>query len=332
MASAISIILKPLARFYDDPATVEVRMTRPRQVVVERRGEGKRTLDAPELTLARIEDICKALGNFTEVATFNPSGAPKLSCVIPEAKHRFECLVGASVQTGVSLAIRCKHPFTPTWEQVGAAPAVVDYLKGAILADSNMIVAGATNTGKTTLLNKLLEFLPDDRRVVAVEDTPELHIDRFWDGTGLIAAREASSSSSMVDWRQLYDHQMRITPDHVLFGEISTQNAFAALGALNSGITGFMCTIHAESPHQVLMRKFVQNVSWAGQDMRDIPEFLRELVDVIVQIKRDAATGFRRITDIYEPRRDRWVMKDGALLLPAIASLHVVKPVMGEAP
>ncbi len=331
MASAISIILRPLARFYDDPATVEMRMTRPRQVVVERRGEGKKINEAPELTLARVEDICKALGNFTEVATFDPATSPKLSCVIPEVRHRFECLVGASVQSGISLAIRCKHPFTPTWEQVGVSPAVVEYLKEAILGDRNMIVAGATNTGKTTLLNKLLAFLPDDRRVVAVEDTPELNIDRFWDGTGLIAAREVTASSNLVDWRQLYDHQMRITPDNVIFGEISTQNAFAALGALNSGVTGFLCTIHAESPQQVLNRKFVQNVSWAGQDMRDIPEFLRELVDVIVQIKRDTR-GFRRITDIYEPRTDRWVMKDGAMLLSSGTGLRVVEPgAAGEA-
>jgi pilus assembly protein CpaF len=117
----------------------------------------------------------------------------------------------------------------------------------------------------------------------------------------------------MIDWRQLYDHQMRATPDHVIFGEISTQNAFAALGALNSGITGFMCTIHAESPYQVINRKFDQNIAWAGQNMPRIAEFLSELVDVIVQIKRDT-DGFRRITDIYEPRNDRWVMRDGKML------------------
>lgn len=312
MTSAISIILGPLAAYYDDPTTVEMRMTRPKRVVVDRRGKGKVTLDAPVLTLARIEDICRSLANVTGVK-FNPETAPKLSCVIPEVRHRFECLVGASVQTGVSLAIRCKHPFVPTWEQVGAAPAVVDYLKDAIMTERNMIVSGATNTGKTTLLNKLLGFLPDCRRILAAEDTPELEIDRFWDGVGLLAAREASTASGMVDWRQLYDHQMRATPDHVIFGEISTQNAFAALGALNSGITGFMCTIHAESPYQVLHRKFDQNIAWSGQTMPRVPEFLAELVDVIVQIKRNT-DGYRRITDIFEPRNDRWVVKDGELI------------------
>lgn len=312
MTSAISIILRPLAAFYDDPATVEMRMTKPKQVIVDRRGQGKTTLDAPELTLARIEDICRSLANVTGVR-FDPDTSPKLSCVVPEVRHRFECLVGSSVQTRVSMAIRCKHPFTPSWEQVGAVPSVVAYLRDSVLAERNMIVSGATNTGKTTLFNKLLEFLPSNRRIIAVEDTPELQIDRFWDGVGLLAAREASTASGMVDWRQLYDHLMRATPDHVIFGEISTQNAFAALGALNSGITGFMCTIHADSPHQVLNRKFDQNIAWSGQTMPRVPEFLAELVDVVVQIKRDT-DGFRRITDIYEPRADRWVMQDGRLL------------------
>jgi pilus assembly protein CpaF len=312
MASAISIILKPLSGFYDDPTTVEMRMTKPKQVILDRRGQGKIAVDAPDLTLARIEDICRSLANVTGVR-FDPDTAPKLSCVVPEVRHRFECLVGSSAQSRVSMAIRCKHPFTPTWDQVGAAPSVVAYLKDAVLSERNMIVSGATNTGKTTLFNKLLEFLPDDRRIIAVEDTPELQIDRFWDGVGLLAAREASTSTGMVSWRELYDHLMRATPDHVIFGEISTQNAFAALGALNSGITGFMCTIQAESPHQVLHRKFDQNIAWSGQTMPRIPEFLAELVDVIVQIKR-TTDGFRRITDIYEPRADRWVMQDGHLV------------------
>jgi pilus assembly protein CpaF len=321
--SAIRTILRPLARYYDDPTTVEMRINRPKTVVVDRRGVGKVAIAAPELTVAKIEDLCKALANQTGVR-FDPDDAPKLSCVIPEAKHRFECLVGASVQSEVSLAIRCKHPFTPTWEQVGVGPELLGYLEEVIMGGRNLIVSGATNTGKTTLLNKLLEFLPDNRRVVAVEDTPELHIDRFWDGVGLIAAREEATSSGMVTWRELYDHQMRITPDHVMFGEISTQNAFAALGALNSGITGFACTIHAESPLQVLKRKFVQNVAWAGQQMADIPEFLAELVDVIVQIKRDA-TGFRRITDIYEPRNKHWIMEDGKLHLQRPVPSHGAK-------
>ncbi len=308
--SAIATILEPLAAYYDDPTTVEIRMVRAEQVIVDRRGEGKKALAAPELTVGAIEDICRALANFTGGSAFDPDTAPKISCIIPEVRHRFECLVGASVQNGISLAIRCKHPFTPSWEQVGAGSGLVEYLHDAILAEKNIIVSGATNTGKTTLLNKLLTFLPEDRRVIAVEDTPELHIDRFWDGVGLLAARDGKTATGMIGWDGLYDHVMRATPDHVIFGEISIQNAFAALAALNSGATGVMCTIHADSPKQALDRKFDQNIAWSGAVMPRVPEFLYELVDVVVQIKR-TSDGYRHITEIYEPRNDRWVMKDG---------------------
>lgn len=307
--SAISMILRPLAAYYDDPTTVELRMTRPKAVIVDRRGEGKTFIEAPELSLAKIETLCKALGNYSDCA-FSAHSSPKISCIIPEVKHRFECLVGSSVQSGVSLAIRCKHPFTPSWEQVGASAPIVEYLRHAVLDEKNLIVSGATNTGKTTLLNMLLGFLPDDRRVVVAEDAPELNIDRFWDGVGLIAARDAGAGAGMVDWRQLYDHKMRITPDHIVFGEISTSNANPALSALNSGITGFMCSIHAESPLQVINRKFAQNSAWSAHPMADVPEYLRELIDVIVQIKR-YRDGYRRITDIYEPRNDEWILRNG---------------------
>ena len=198
----------------------------------------------------------------------------------------------------------------PAWEHLGATPAIRDYLIEAARSEQNLVIAGSTNTGKTTLLNMLLAVLEENRRVVAVEDTPELDIERFWDGVGLIAAREDGTGSGMMGWRQLYDHMMRITPDNIVFGEISTQNAFAALAALNSGVTGFRMTIHAESPEQAIHRKFEQNIAWSGQSMPRVPEFLVDLVDVVVQIKRDA-DGYRRISDIWEPRRGRWVLKDG---------------------
>ncbi len=299
-------VLEPLSAFYGDTDIVEVRMVEPGYVITDRRGQGKRKMPSPGLTLAAIETICISLAT-RHGLRFDADTDPKLSCILPGG-HRFECLLGASVQSGLSLAIRCKHPFTPTWQQLGATDHTRAYLLQAVYDERNIIVSGATNTGKTTLLNMLTKTLPDDRRVIAAEDTPELHLDRFWDGVGLLAEREASGTSGMLDWRQLYDHLMRATPDHILFGEISTQNAFAALAALNSGVTGFMCTIHAESPYQAIHRKFDQNIAWAGETMPRVPEFLSELVDVVVQIRR-TSDGWRRITDLFEPRNDTYVLK-----------------------
>ncbi|MEQ5778479.1 Flp pilus assembly complex ATPase component TadA [Thalassospira sp. NFXS8] len=322
-------IMAPLARYYDDPQTVEVRLNRPGEIIVDRRGEGKTRIVDAALSLAEIERICRSLGNQRGLP-FDGDTSPILSTALEEG-HRFECLVGPSVRSGLSLAIRCKHPFTPGWDQIvppagknTGAPLeetlplhriaceteVRDVLTEAMLSAKNIMISGGTNTGKTTLLNLLLSTLADDIRVIALEDTMELALDPFWDGNGLLAARESSATNGMVDWRILFDHVNRITPDRVLFGEISTKNAFAALGTLNAGTTGVTFTIHATSPRQAIHRKFDQNIAWAGMKMDRIPEFLTEMIDLVVQIKR-GPDGYRRITDLWQPGNDHYILKDG---------------------
>lgn len=274
---------------------------------LERQVGGAGEAEAGGLTGAT-HHLKSAWGNLLEEL----ARTPVVGATVETTLRRIECPVGPSVQGGISLAIRCKHPFTPSWDQVGAGGDVVDYLRDAVTAEKNIIISGATNTGKTTLLNKLLGFLPDDRRVIAVEDTPELGMDRFWDGVGLLAARDAKTAVGMIGWDGPYDHLMRATSDHVVFGEVSIQNAFAVLAALNSGATGVMCSIHAKNAKQALDRKFDQNIVWSGATMPRVPEFLRELVDVVVQINR-TTDGYQRISEIYEPRADRWVMGDDAM-------------------
>ena len=309
MDAVLTSILAPLARHFDGRDVVEIRVSRPGRIVVDRRGAGLEYYDDDVLTRGCIERICRALANKRGLP-FDGGAHSKVSCTIPGLQHRFECLVGASVQSGLSLTIRCKHPFTPNWAELGAGTSIQGYFYDAMAASRNIIVSGATNTGKTTLLNMLLEMVPTSRRVIGVEDTPELDLDRFDQGVGLLADRDGAAGGGHLDWRQLYDHTMRITPDHIVFGEISTGNAWAALSALNSGVTGFMCTIHAESPRQVVERKFAQNIAWSGRPMKNVGKYISGLVDCIVQIRRDA-DGYRRITEIYEPKTGATVTAEG---------------------
>jgi pilus assembly protein CpaF len=322
-------IVAPLARYYDDPKTVEVRLNGPGRIVVDRRGVGKKLIEDPALTQAAIEQLCKSLSNVRGL-NFDPDNEPNLSTALDEG-HRFECLVGSSVRSGLSLAIRCKHPFTPTWDDVIPTPSkgdrdylddamerrkiqceseIKDLLIEGMVKGWNIAISGGTNTGKTSLLNMLLSSVSDSIRVIGAEDTGELFLDRFWDGNGLLAARESNTNTGMVDWRVLFDHVNRITPDRVLFGEISTKNSFAVLGTLNAGATGVSFTIHSTNPKHAIHRKFDQNIAWAGMKMDRIPEFLTEMVDLVVQIKRDE-DGIRRISDIWQPRNDNYILKDG---------------------
>lgn len=308
----LATVLRPLAHYYDDPKTIEVRVTRPGEVVTDRRGVGLEFHADARMTEAAIEKICHALASH-HGQYYHPKKSPKLSTIIPFGRHRFEGLTGPSVATKISVAIRCKHPWKPTWEMVAPNPAIKAFLQEAVLAGKSILIAGGTNTGKTTFMNMLLDFLPLETRVITVEDTEELDVDRFRNGTPLLAEREesrAQKQSVKITYREHYDHVNRITPDRILFGEISTSNAVHALNLLNSGAVGFMCSLHADSPDQALCRKFEQLIALSGHSLPNIESYLRETIDVVVQIKR-RDDGMRSITDIVLPKEDRVFYRGG---------------------
>lgn len=312
MSAVLNKILEPLSKHYSDLDIIEIRMKKPGEVIIDRRGKGLERVQDPALTLHVLEQICQSLSNKSGLG-FHPDQNPQISTILP-GRHRFECLLGPSVITGVSLAIRCKHPVNIPWEAFGVNDALLPYFKEITESQKNIIISGATNTGKTTFMNKVLGLIPDHIRVITVEDTPELEIDQFWNGVGLLASREDKEANGLMSWDRLMGHNMRITPTSIIVGEISIQNAIAALNFLNTGNAGFMCSIHAESPEMVINRKFDQNVSWAGHTVPKISEYLRELVDSVIQVKR-FEDGTRKITDILEPKTGHTVMKNGEILI-----------------
>jgi pilus assembly protein CpaF len=300
-------LLDPLSRHYDDPDVVELRAKKVGELILERRGAGSRyrRVAEPELTRKRIIEICIGLANIAGIQ-YDPDTAPRLSTRLP-GNHRFECLIGNSVASDMSLAIRCKHPYDVSLEDMGLGPGHIAYLANALEHQWNIAISGSTNTGKTTLLNKFLSFLPDDRRVVSAEDTLELETDRFFNGVALIAARDKAAGAGFMDWQQLFDHQMRISPDNLIFGEISTQNAFAALNVLNTGARGWLCTVHAESAALVPSR-FQENINASGQILPDVAGFMARLIDLVVHIRR-TSEGQRFVSEIYEMKNDRYILR-----------------------
>jgi len=194
-------VLKPLSRYYDDTDMVEIRMNEANYIIVDHRQKGKSRLRDDHLTKQSLIYICRSLANVNGLK-FDPASTPKLSCVLPEG-HRFEALTGNSVPSGISLAIRCKHPFAVSWDAFGINQAARDYLITAMRRADNLIISGATNTGKTTLANLLLSQIDESERVLVMEDTPELDISRFYDGNRLLAARERGTGNGLVDWSQL---------------------------------------------------------------------------------------------------------------------------------
>lgn len=299
----LDAILKPLAKHYASPEVVEMRMSRPKEITIEKRGFAKTQIEDESLRVSVIEHINMCLSNKLGLG-FHPDDNPKISCVLPEG-HRYECLVGSSVQSGLSLAIRCKHPFDAQYADYGLDERAAEMIKNAVIHGKHIIVSGGTNTGKTTFLNLMLKSLPRETRLVVLEDTPEIDFDRFTDSVGLIASR-SGSTATMLGWESLYDHSNRITPKRIVFGEISVGNAFAAISILSSGVSSFLCSIHAESAQVALDYKFDQLIAMSGSRIPSMKNYLHDLVDMVVQIAQ--VGGYRQITEIYLPKENKYLL------------------------
>ena len=147
MDAVLANILKPLAVHFDDPSIIEIRMKHPGEVISDKREVGLEITPAPDLTLHKIEQICQSLANKAGLK-FDPDKHPSVSTMLPQG-HRFECLLGPSVRSGLSLAIRCKHSFEVKWDDFGIDDKLKDYLEYAVLSGKHIVISGGTNTGKT---------------------------------------------------------------------------------------------------------------------------------------------------------------------------------------
>ncbi|WP_052716599.1 ATPase, T2SS/T4P/T4SS family [Magnetospira sp. QH-2] len=286
---------------------IEVRVNRPGEVILEKRGKGKVFQHDKGVKTGVVKDMMSAIANHHRMR-FDENEQPLVAASLPGG-HRFQGLVGPSVPGGISITVRCKHKFRVKYSDFGLEGEALALLRGAVKAERTVILSGSTNSGKTTLMNLLLKDVDAGRRVITVEDTAELETERFPDCVRVLVAREkVAAAPGVISYRQAYDHLMRSTPEIAVFGEISTTNAFAALGLLNSGHRGFMTTIHAESPEEVVERKFSQQVEWAGERMSNIPEYLRGMVDMVVQVHK-TKKGNREVAALYLPKSGKYLFR-----------------------
>ena len=180
-----------------------------------------------------------------------------------------------------------------------ASPGVVELLRWAVRARSNVVVSGGTGAGKTTLLNALAAELPGDERVVTVEDTAELrlphpHVVR-------LEARPATADGlGAVDIRALVRNALRMRPDRIVVGEVRGPEALDMLWAMNTGHEGSLSTCHANSPADTLRRLEIM-VLTAGLEMpiEAARDQIAAAVDLVVQITR-RPDGTRLITEVAE--------------------------------
>jgi pilus assembly protein CpaF len=160
-----------------------------------------------------------------------------------------------------------------------------------VLARKNILISGGTGTGKTTLLNVLAKFIPEDERILLIEDTAEIQINH--QNLVRLEARQAQNGLPPVTIRDLLKAALRHRPDRIILGEIRGGEAYDLLQLLNTGHSGSLSTVHATSAKQALAR-FTSCVLQSGVDLpyRAVKTNIGHSVNVVVQLERRPGRRF----------------------------------------
>jgi pilus assembly protein CpaF len=300
--------LKPIEHLILDDSISEVMVNGPDRIFIERAGyvEPIQGVDLGEKSLmVAVKNIARRLGDDIS------ESKPILDSRLPDGSRVAAVIPPCSVN-GVTLTIRkfnARHFGVEDLVQAGTMERwLANQLENYILARKNILIAGGTGSGKTTMLNVLGKFIPSDERILLIEDTSEIHMDQ--DNLVRFEARQAQNGLPAITIRDLLKASLRHRPDRIILGEIRGGEAFDLLQLLNTGHSGSLSTVHATSARQGLAR-FTSCVLQSGVDLpyRAIKTNVGDSVNVVVHLERRPGRRFvSEVVEIhgYDPDRDEY--------------------------
>ena len=291
--------LGPMDALLRDASISEVMVNAPDEVFFEREGRiylsDVRFRDSNHI-MRVIERIIAPIGRRVD------ESSPMVDARLPDGS-RVNVVVPPIAPKSPTITIRKFRADKMKMEDLAAAgsiiPVMMDFLKACVKIKLNVLISGGTGTGKTTFLNAMSAYIPEDERIVTIEDPVEIKLQQ--PHIVALEARPANiDGKGAITQGDLLRNSLRMRPDRIIIGEVRGSEAFDMLNAMNTGHEGSLSTVHANSPRDALSR--VENmVLMANLDLPDraIREQMSSALDLIIQLQR-GSDGVRRVTHITE--------------------------------
>jgi pilus assembly protein CpaF len=291
--------LGPLEDLLADELVTEIMVNRFDEIFIERAGrltKSEITFTSDQAVVGAIERIVAPLGRRID------ESSPMVDARLKDGS-RVNAMIPPLALKGANITIRKfskkKLQGSDMIRFGSMTQDMLDFLETVVREKSNMIISGGTGSGKTTLLNLMSSFIPDDERIITVEDAAELQLSQP-NLIGLESRPPNAEGKGQVLIRDLVKNTLRMRPDRIVVGECRGGEALDMLTAMNTGHDGSLTTAHANTPRDCLARIEVM-VMMAGLDLpqRAIREQIASAIRFIVQQNRFAC-GSRKITHITE--------------------------------
>ncbi len=292
--------LGPLEDLIRDPDVDEIMVNGPNQIFIEKSGKlhvTDRSFNNSDHLRAVIDRILMPIGRTVNERT------PYVDGRLADGS-RVHAIIPPLSLVGPMLTVRkfSRKPFTMddlVFRFKTMTPEVAEFLKLCVKLRKNIIVSGGASSGKTTLLNVLTTYIPDNERLLTIEDSAELRVVHTHIGR-LEARQQGTEAKTQVTIRDLVRNALRMRPDRIIVGECRGEEALDMLQAMNTGHEGSLTTLHANAPRDALARLETM-VLMAGVDLpsRAIREQIASSINVVIQTGR-ISDGSRKVTEVVE--------------------------------
>lgn len=305
-------LLAPLMPWLNDNKVSEILINKPQEVYIERLGEMKRVevsalteLHLKRLFLFIANENQQHLSDYSPLLSGNLYDGSRVQLVIPPASKHYTLAIRRKSIKKLTLEdykhsnfyekVKPFHAFnedeslfTPDDKELahlyhqGNWPGFIEL---AVLTKKNIVISGETSSGKTTFLNACLNHIPNEERIITLEDTFEVEASQP-NTVSLMAAKKLQNEAQLVSMQDLVQCSLRLRPDRIIMGEIRGPEILDFVSACSTGHDGSISTIHAKNPRVAFMRMVqLYKLNQVYMSDEEIRQVLNEVIDIILQVE-----------------------------------------------